>query len=262
MLSLIDFSVAARAGPLSATVSAGQHIALLGPNGSGKSSLLLGMAGLIPSSGNVLLEQQNTAHWTMQYAAVKRAMLPQRTNHLLPISCHQVITLGASPLKKNESAIQKAIEQICERLELTDYLKRDFSQLSGGEQQRILLAKTLLQVWPELNPDARLLLLDEPLAGLDWHHQISLLNLLNELKQSGIIIITSIHDFNLAVAHCDTIWCLQNGELVFSDVKEQFNEHLIEQVFHLKTICSQVNGQPLFIPWQVCNGNTQQRNSQ
>ena len=66
MLSLIDFSVAARVGPLSAFVSAGQHIALLGPNGSGKSSLLLGMAGLIPSSGNVLLEQQNTAQWTMQ----------------------------------------------------------------------------------------------------------------------------------------------------------------------------------------------------
>ncbi len=259
MLSLIDFSVAGRVGPLSVSAFAGQHIALLGPNGSGKSSLLLGIAGLIPSQGQVLLEQQNVGRWSMQYAAVRRAMLPQRTNQMLPISCHQVIKLGAAPLKKDESAIKRAIEKICDRLELTDYLARDFSQLSGGEQQRILLAKTLLQVWPEVNPDARLLLLDEPLAGLDWHHQISLLNLLNELKAQGIVVITSIHDFNLAVTHCDTIWCLQKGELVFSDDVKQLNEDLIEKVFHLKTIRSQVNGQPLFIPWQVCNGNTQQR---
>lgn len=259
MLSLINFSVANRVGPVTASAPAGQHIALLGPNGSGKSSLLLGIAGLIASQGTIHLESQDVRLWSMQQAAVKRAMMPQRTSQLLPIACHQVIALGAAPLNRNESAVELAIEQVCSRLELTDYLNRDFSQLSGGEQQRILLAKTLLQIWPSLNPQARLLLLDEPLAGLDWHHQISLLVLLNELKQQGLTIMTSIHDFNLAVAHCGAIWCLQGGQLVFSDDVQQFNEQLIEKVFHLKTIRSQIEGQTLFIPWQACSGNEQQR---
>lgn len=251
MLSLVDFSVKQRVGPLSARASAGQHIALLGPNGSGKSSLLLGVAGLISSQGNIELEQQDIRQWSMQQAAVKRAMLPQRTAQLLPIACHQVIALGAAPLNVSETTISSAIEQVCSRLELLDYLVRDFSQLSGGEQQRILLAKTLLQVWPTLNPQARLLLLDEPLAGLDWHHQITVLTLLKELTQQGLTVMTSIHDFNLAVAHCDTIWCLQQGKLVFSDSADQFDEHLIEQVFRLKTIRSQAEGQTVFIPWRV-----------
>ena len=251
MLSLVDFSVKQRVGLLSVSAAAGQHIALLGPNGSGKSSLLLGIAGLISSQGKVELELQDIRQWTMQYAAIKRAMLPQRTAQLLPIACYQVIALGASPLNCSASAIQSAIEQVCLRLELLDYLERDFSQLSGGEQQRILLAKTLLQVWPTLNPQARLLLLDEPLAGLDWHHQITVLTVLKELTQQGMTVLTSIHDFNLAVAHCDIIWCLQQGKLVFSDSANQFDEHLIEQVFRLKTIRSQAEGQTVFIPWRV-----------
>lgn len=251
MLSLVDFSVKQRVGPLSVSATAGQHIALLGPNGSGKSSLLLAIAGLISSQGKVELEQQNIRQWTMQCAAIKRAMLPQRTAQLLPIACHQVIALGVSPLNVSEMAISSAIEQVCSRLELLDYLERDFSQLSGGEQQRILLAKTLLQVWPTLNPQARMLLLDEPLAGLDWHHQITVLTVLRELTQQGMTVLTSIHDFNLAVAHCDTIWCLQQGKLVFADSADQFDEHLIEQVFRLKTIRSQAEGQTVFIPWRV-----------
>jgi vitamin B12 transport system ATP-binding protein len=251
MLSLIDFEINQRVGPLTIVATAGQHIALLGPNGSGKSSLLLGIAGLIPSIGILQLEQHDLRQWSMQYAAIKRGMLPQRTAQLLPIACHQVIALGAAPLNCDEAALQKAIEQVCSRLELTSYLDRDFSQLSGGEQQRILLAKTLLQVWPTLNPQARLLLLDEPLAGLDWHHQIAVLTVLRELTQQGMTVITSIHDFNLAVAHCDSIWCLQRGKLVFSDTADQFDEHLIEQVFRLKTIRSQAEGQTVFIPWRV-----------
>ncbi len=259
MLSLVDFAVTHRVGPLTVSASAGQHIALLGPNGSGKSSLLLAVAGLIPSQGQLLLDQQDIRQWSMQEAAVKRAMLPQRTAQLLPIACHQVIALGSAPLNLNETAIKSAIEQVCSRLELMDYLNRDFSQLSGGEQQRILLAKTLLQVWPGLNPQARLLLLDEPLAGLDWHHQITLLTLLNELTLQGLTIVTSIHDFNLAVAHCDVIWCLQQGKLVFSDRAHQLDEHLIEKVFRLKTIRSQAEGQTLFNPWQVSDEARQKR---
>ncbi|WP_024870757.1 ATP-binding cassette domain-containing protein [Tolumonas lignilytica] len=251
MLSLIDFRIPNRVGPITASVAAGQHIAIIGPNGSGKSSLLLGMAGLVRSTGQLLWDHQDIRQWSMQYAAVKRAMLPQRSAQLLPITCNQVIALGAMPLNVRESSLQSAIEHVCSRLELSDYLNRDFSQLSGGEQQRVLLAKTLLQVWPELNPHASFLLLDEPLAGLDWHHQIILLTLLNELKRQGLTILTSIHDFNLAVAHSDVIWCLQQGQLVFSDTVDQFNERLIEDVFCLKTIRCQAEGQALFLPWQV-----------
>ena len=222
MLSLVDFSVKQRVGPLSVSAAAGQHIALLGPNGSGKSSLLLGIAGLISSLGQVALEQQDIRQWTMQYAAIKRAMLPQRTAQLLPIACYQVIALGASPLNCSASAIQSAIEQVCLRLELLDYLERDFSQLSGGEQQRILLAKTLLQIWPTLNPQARLLLLDEPLGALDALTRIDMQDLIVSLWQEhGFTVLLVTHDVSEAVQLADRIILLDQGH-----IKQSFNVDL------------------------------------
>ena len=116
--------------------------------------------------------------------------------------------------------------------EVITFLRRDFSCLSGGEQQRVLLAKTLLQIWPDTNPDAKLLMLDEPLAGLDFYHQLQLLDLLKEITSHGLTVISSIHDFNLAITHTDFICCLEQGKLKFADQASAFNDVITSYSIH------------------------------
>ena len=251
MLCLDNVRVPGRVGAITTEIPSKNHIALLGPNGSGKSSLLLALAGLISCKGNVLLQDESILAWPIDVAALKRALLPQRTPQLLPIACHEVIGLGASALNLSRAAKAAAIQEICQRLELGDFLRRDFSCLSGGEQQRVLLAKTLLQIWPEINPHAKLLMLDEPLAGLDFYHQLQLLDLLKELTSHGLTVISSIHDFNLAITHADYICCLEQGKLKFADQASAFNENLIREVFHIATIKIESQGQTVFVPWQT-----------
>lgn len=251
MLSLHELTIPGRFGPITTELPTNRHISLIGPNGSGKSSLLFALAGLLPSKGKAQIANENILSWAVDVAAIKRAMLPQRTPQLLPIACHEVIALGASSLGLSRVNKAAAINEICEKLELQEFLRRDFSCLSGGEQQRVLLAKTLLQVWPSVNPHAKLLMLDEPLAGLDLYHQMQLLALLNEMVESGLTIITSIHDFNLAIAHSAFICCLQKGFLKFADDAKKFNENLIRDVFHISTIRIESQGQTVFVPWQA-----------
>jgi len=173
LLEARALAIAGRLSPLDIAWHGGQLVALLGPNGSGKSSLLGALAGILPAEGTVLLGGEVLTDLSWPELAKRRAMLPQRQPQLFHIPVFQVLSLGldqgVATARQNE-----AINALCEVLELEALLARDFSRLSGGEQQRVLIARTLLQVWPSLNPIGKVLLLDEPLAGLDLHHQLAL----------------------------------------------------------------------------------------
>lgn len=248
MLSLEQFSIPDRLHPLTVQLSAGTLVGLLGPNGSGKSSLLSGIAGLLRSRGTLTWGQEDIRQWSMAQAAVYRAMLPQRSQYPLSIACYQVLLMAFAPLQASVAQQNQALEAVCAVLELETYLARDFSLLSGGEQQRILLAKTLLQVWPALNPQGRFLLLDEPLAGLDWYYQIRVLELLRQLADEGLTIITSLHDFNLAVNYMPVIWCLADRSLQFADTASRFSEAVIERCFRLRTTKVVTEQKTVFLP--------------
>lgn len=237
-----------RLSPLCLSLEQPALVALLGANGSGKSSLLLAMANLLPASGAVCLDGSDLLAMPMVEAARYRAMLPQRQPFLMPLLCHRVLQLGQSMLVASEAALGKAFITVVARLELEPLLARDFSQLSGGEQQRVLLAKTLLQIWPETNPQARLLLLDEPLAGLDWHHQLALLSLLAQLVASGITVIFSVHDFNLALQWADQLIALRAGELLVQGATGLLDETLIAELYHVPMQRIEQEGYRLFVP--------------
>jgi vitamin B12 transport system ATP-binding protein len=234
MFSLDHLTVPGRLAPLSWHCEQPGLIALIGPNGSGKSSLLLALANLLPAQGQVRLGACSLLDLDMRSASKVRAMLPQRQGSLLTISCLDVLQLGASMLDATPAQVQQVLSVLVARFELEPLLARDFSQLSGGEQQRVLLAKTLLQIWPDLNPHGQLLLLDEPLAGLDWHHQLQVLDLLRELVASGVLVIFSVHDFNLALSHADGLLCLQAGKLVAQGGIEVLDAALLARVFHIR----------------------------
>ncbi|MGL5497748.1 MAG: ATP-binding cassette domain-containing protein, partial [Aeromonas sobria] len=173
--------------------------------------------------------------------------LPQRQPQLFHIPVFQVLSLGldetVAPARQNE-----AIVALCEALELEALLARDFSRLSGGEQQRVLIARTLLQVWPSLNPTGKVLLLDEPLAGLDLHHQLALLRLLKKLVGQGLLVVLAIHDINLAIDWADRILCLQQGAVVREGGVELVDEALLEQVFQIRTDRIEAAGRVWFMP--------------
>ena len=248
MLEMTNLSVNGRLAPLNWHCAAPGLIALIGPNGSGKSTLLAALANLNPAHGQVRLQQHSLLELEMLDAARLRAMLPQRSQTQISIACHEVIRLGSSMLAVNEAQLSPVLMQLVTRLELMPLLARDFCHLSGGEQQRVLLAKTLLQVWPSLNPRGRLLLLDEPLAGLDWHHQLQLLQTLRELVALGVLVIFSVHDFNLALAHADGLLCLQEGQLVAQGTVSVLDAALLARVFQIRTERLSHEGRSFFIP--------------
>lgn len=240
-------AIPARLAPLDLAWAGGQLVALLGPNGSGKSTLLGALAGILPAQGDVLLDGEVLTDLGWPALARRRAMLPQRQPQLFHIPVFQVLSLGLD--EGSEPARQReAIQALCEALELDALLARDFSRLSGGEQQRVLIARTLLQVWPGLNPAGRILLLDEPLAGLDLHHQLALLRLLKTVARQGLLVVIAIHDINLAIDWADRILCLQQGRVVSEGGVELVDQALLEQVFQIRTERIEAGGRVWFMP--------------
>ncbi|MGY3903803.1 ATP-binding cassette domain-containing protein [Aeromonas lusitana] len=240
-------AVPERLAPLSLAWGGGKLVALLGPNGSGKSTLLGALAGILPGQGDVLLEGQSILQMSWSELAQQRAMLPQRQPQLFHIPVFQVLSLGldetAEPALRNQ-----AVAELCAALELDALLARDFSRLSGGEQQRVLIARTLLQIWPGLNSAGRVLLLDEPLAGLDLHHQLALLRLLKSLSRQGLLVVLAIHDINLAIDWADRILCLQQGQLVGEGGVDIIDQALLERVFQIRTDRIEAGGRVWFMP--------------
>ncbi|QKG00185.1 ATP-binding cassette domain-containing protein [Aeromonas hydrophila] len=247
LLAARALAVANRLAPLDLTWQGGQLVALLGSNGSGKSTLLGALAGLLSGQGEVRIGGESLADLSWPELAQRRAMLPQRQPQLFHIPVFQVLSLGldeAQPAARQNEAIQA----LCQELELEALLARDFSRLSGGEQQRVLIARTLLQVWPSLNPDGRILLLDEPLAGLDLHHQLALLRLLKQLAGQGLLVVLAIHDINLAIDWADRLLCLQQGRVVREGGVELVDEALLAQIFQIKTERIEAGGRVWFMP--------------
>lgn len=248
MFELDGLTVPARLEPLSLRWEQPALVALVGPNGSGKSTLLHAISGLLPAQGSVRIGQRDLLRLPIHEQAQLRAMLPQRLAHPMPVPVQEVLDLGISVCGRSLHHVTPYRDKLVTRLDLWPLLARDFSALSGGEQQRVLIAKTLLQIWPGLNPTARLLLLDEPLAGLDWHHQLQLLSLLRELVQGGIHVICALHDFNLALGHADALVCLQQGQLARAGEMSLLDDALLAEVFKVQSIKLQANGRQLYLP--------------
>ncbi|MCC4262931.1 ATP-binding cassette domain-containing protein [Oceanimonas baumannii] len=246
MLTLDALNVSDRVGPVSGCLNAGRLTLLAGPNGSGKSSLLLATAGLLAAEGHVQLDGERMDSLDLAEQARYRAMLVQ----------HSVLPAGLKGYELLALGIQGEVsEAACEQMAwLSGFLKLDplyarpLSALSGGEQQRLLIAKTLLQVSPRLNPSARVLLLDEPLAGLDWQHQLATLRLLRHYAGLGLTVVASIHDINLAAQFGDDIWCLHQGRLVAYGGPEVLTPELVAEVFDVKVKLLEQDGQRLLLP--------------
>jgi len=197
--------------------AAGRVTAVLGPNGAGKSTLLRLLAGdLRPARGEVRIGDRTVADWAPDALARTRAVVSQFNQVAFPFTVAEIVGLGRAPWRRRETRHERAaaIDAALARVRGGDLAARIYPTLSGGEQQRVAIARALAQLDYPRAEGARCLLLDEPSASLDLHHQHALMGLLRELAGQGMTVIAVLHDLNLALTYADETVLLEHGRVV------------------------------------------------
>ena len=188
--------------------------AIAGPNGAGKSTLLALLLGhLAPTSGAVTYGGRALRDWTGRALAREVAVMPQHEHTAFSISVRDMIAMGRYPhlglFEGERYADRRAVDAALERCDLEAYRERAVDALSGGEQQRVRLARAMAQ-------EPRAYVLDEPTAGLDVLHEMALFEYARELTASGATVVLVTHQLNLAARYADRIALLSEGTLVLA----------------------------------------------
>ena len=229
------------------TVTAGEVVALVGPNGAGKSTLVSLLAGdLAPAAGAVELCGRPLAGWSPAEQAMRRAVLPQQ--HLLsfPFRVAEVVAMGRAPWAGTPAEVDddEAVAAAMADADVTALAGRPFPALSGGERARVALARVLAQ-------RAGLLLLDEPTAALDLHHQEAVVRVVRRRAAAGDAVVVVLHDLALAAAYADRVVVLAAGrvaatgppaEVLTAGLLSEVWQHEIEVLPHPRT------GAPIVLP--------------
>nr|WP_106783215.1 ATP-binding cassette domain-containing protein [Lysinibacillus timonensis] len=216
-------------------VKKSEFFALLGPNGSGKTTLFKLITGQLPiHSGHVFLSGTEVSAYSNLEKAKKIAVLTQEVQVSFDYTVEEIVSLGRYPhqkgiLKNLAKEDRKIIEEVMEITKVTEFRKKQFRTISGGEKQRVLLAKALAQ-------EPELLLLDEPTNHLDIKHTFQLLDVLKERQQTmGLTIFSILHDLNVAAFYADRFALLHNGNfLEVGDVNVLRKEEQLEKVYQVK----------------------------
>lgn len=217
-------------GDVSVTVRDGETLGLLGPNGAGKSSLLRLLAGLRrPSAGAVLLDGRPLAGHRRRVVAQRVAVVEQQVSANVDLTVGQIVRLGRIPHRGiwsgDTEADDRAVQRALEQTGISEMRGRDWRTLSGGEAQRVQIARALAQ-------EPRELLLDEPTNHLDIRHQFELLALIHELPLTAVV---TLHDLTLAALFCDRVIVLTAGRLAAAGTPaEVLTPSLISAVYGVK----------------------------
>lgn len=192
----------------------GEVTAIIGPNGSGKSTVLKALCGDLPFAGTVRINGRDSRVMKPWEMANQRAVLPQHATLSFPLTVREVVGFGLTGGRSGVSmaARETLPERALERVDLGGFAGRYYQDLSGGEQQRVQLARVLCQVWqPVLDGTPRYLLLDEPVSSLDVKHQIIVMKIARDFADAGGGVVAILHDLNLAARYADRILAMRAG---------------------------------------------------
>ena len=207
----------------------GEILAVLGPNGSGKSTLLRCLTRILtPKIGEIILGNERIDSFSAEKRAKLIAYVPQKLE-AAPLTVFESVLLGRKPYfawtaSKTDFA---KVEETLVRLELDSLASRPVDQLSGGESQKVAIARVLVQ-------EPKLLLLDEPTSALDLKNQVEILTLLREIvRERNLIALLTMHDINVAIRYTDRFLLLRKGKLRGNVVREELTSDLIESVYDI-----------------------------
>lgn len=249
MIIARNISLGTRLLPLNFRAEKGEIVHLLGANGSGKSTLLELLSGLIEGQGDVELNGKDMRKIDSMSLARQRAYLNQQQKPAFAIGVYQYLSLSLSAIHQlAPSAAERAVVDVCEVLGIADKLNRSTDQLSGGEWQRVRLAGVCLQIWPDINPEGKLLMLDEPATALDIAQQSVMYKIVRKIADKGIAVVMSNHDINRTLSDADRVVLLKNGHIVTQGVPaEVMDVSTLEDTFGAQLRRIEVDGQILIL---------------
>lgn len=224
---------------VSLTVIPSEVMVIVGPNGAGKSTLLRVLSGeMEPGQGSATINGTAIHDVSAAELARQRSLMPQHASLTFPFKVRDVVAMGREPFRdeNNYHADEEAIAWSMRATDIAALASRSYTRLSGGEQQRVQLARVLAQSWRhEGSTSPRYLLLDEPTASLDLAHQHATLHLARELAQQGAGVVAVVHDLNLAALYADCVAVLSEGHLTALGAPEDvLMPEMIQDVFGLQ----------------------------
>ncbi len=215
---------------VSVSLEPGKFTGILGPNGSGKSTFLKCIYRVLePDSGVILLDGKEEGTFRMKETARMFAVMAQHSSYNFDFKVEEVVMMGRSPHKKmlerDSAKDYQIVREALDEVGMLAFAERDFSTLSGGEQQRVILARALAQ-------QTECLILDEPTNHLDITYQLSLMKILKEQK---LTIFAAMHDLNLAAMFCDYLYIMKDGTIWGSGAPEEIlTPETIREVYDVK----------------------------
>ena len=198
------------------SVDRGEFVGLIGPNGSGKSTVLKNVyRGLTPDRGSILLDGEDLMKMPFRKSALKLAVVGQENDVPFDFLVEEIVAMGRTPHKKlfdvDNAHDKQIVHHALEHLGMENMAKRSYLHLSGGEKQRVIIARAVAQ-------ESDFLILDEPTNHLDISYQMQIFDFIKRLK---VTVLSAIHDLNMAALYCDRIYVLKNGRIVLQGTPEE-----------------------------------------
>ena len=227
-------------------LAASEMLGVVGPNGAGKSTLLRCIDRILkPQRGSILLDEREIKKMSMLELAKKLGYIPQSTAQVFPATVFDTVLLGRRPHvgwrsgEKDRKKVLKALQM----LNIEKFAMRDINELSGGQQQKVFIARALTQ-----EPDV--LLFDEPTSNLDIKHQLEVMEIIKSIvREKGISAIMAIHDLNLASRYADRIIMMNDGEIFSAgDSVSVLTPESIKQVYGVEAEVNHIHGRPYIVP--------------
>ena len=219
-------------------VDRGEFVGLIGPNGSGKSTVLKNLyRALTPDNGTIELDGEDLLTMSHKKSALKLGVVGQENDVPFNFLVEEIVAMGRSPHKKlfdiDNAHDKEIVQHALEHLGIQDMAKRNYLYLSGGEKQRVIIARAIAQ-------ESDFFLLDEPTNHLDISYQIQIFDFIKRLK---VTVLSAIHDLNMAALYCDRVYVLKAGKIVLHGTPEEV--FTPENIFNVYGVHSSVEKHPI-----------------
>jgi len=222
----------------------GELLTLIGPNGSGKSTILKCINSYLkPNKGNINLFDRDINSYSREELARMIAYLPQKEKHNFPLNVFETILMGRKPHSKwkVDKEDKKITASLISELGLSKIAFKNINNLSGGQQQKVFIARMMAQ-------KPKIIMLDEPTNNLDLRHQLEIFKLVKEQTKKGISAVITMHDLSLVSRYSDKIIMLKGGKVFASGGKDILTAANIREVYGVEVSLKKHNGNMIIIP--------------